>query len=48
MPGMVIFRSLQEALHAGYQICERTPTGYLARIRTPNGWAMAVIELSAS
>lgn len=46
MPGMVIFHSLQQALEAGYQICERTSTGYLARIRTNHGWAMALIDLS--
>jgi hypothetical protein len=41
MQGLLVFRSLAEALRAGYVICDRTRDGYLMRIRTSNGWAMA-------
>ena len=43
MAGIVVFHSVQEALHAGFEIYDRTPTGYLARTRTSNGWAMALV-----
>lgn len=43
MAGVVVFRSLSEALRAGYQVYERTASGYLVRTRTDKGWAMAVV-----
>jgi hypothetical protein len=42
---MLVFHSLPEAIRAGYQILEPTSSGYLVRIRTVNGWAMALVEL---
>ena len=45
MAGVVVFKSLSEALRAGYQVYERTNSGYLVRMRTANGWAMAVVTL---
>ena len=42
---MLIFRSVAEALQAGYQIYGRTQTGYLVRIKTERGWALALVEL---
>lgn len=44
MQGLVVFKSLADALRAGYQICDRTATGYLVRTRTDAGWALAVVE----
>ncbi|HVA38157.1 MAG TPA: hypothetical protein VNJ51_11140 [Candidatus Dormibacteraeota bacterium] len=44
MRGLVVFKSLADALQAGYQVCDRTATGYLVRIRTDAGWALAVVE----
>lgn len=41
---MEIFRSLQDAVRAGYQVYDRTGTGYLVRIRTLEGWAMAIVD----
>ncbi|HEU5479494.1 MAG TPA: hypothetical protein VFU90_06650 [Candidatus Tumulicola sp.] len=43
MTGLTIFRSLNEALQRGYQVYDRTPEGYLVRIRTERGWALALV-----
>lgn len=45
MSGIVVFHSVQEALRAGYQIYGRTGEGYLARLRTERGWALAIIVM---
>jgi len=42
---MLIFHSIAEALRAGYQVYDRTQTGYLVRIKTDRGWALALVEL---
>jgi hypothetical protein len=44
---MPVFRSIAEALNAGYQVYNRTPTGYLVRTMTRGGWALALVELRA-
>jgi len=44
---MLIFHSVPEALRAGYQIYDRTQTGYLVRIKTDRGWALALVELAS-
>ena len=43
MPGMVVFKTLADALRAGYQVYDRTENGYLVRTRTAAGWAMALV-----
>ena len=43
MPGIVTFDSIASALRAGYQVCDRTQEGYLARIKTSQGWALALV-----
>lgn len=47
MTGIIRFRSLAEAIRQGYQVYDKTPTGYLLRIMTGQGWAMAVCELES-
>ena len=47
MAGLVVFRSLSEALKAGFQIYDRTTDGYLVRTRTSTGWAMALVNVKA-
>jgi Ca2+-binding EF-hand superfamily protein len=47
MAGLVVFRSLSEALKAGFQIYDRTSDGYLVRTRTSTGWAMALVNVKA-
>ncbi|HXP93611.1 MAG TPA: hypothetical protein VN905_09090 [Candidatus Binatia bacterium] len=43
MHGLVVFKSLADALRAGYQIYDRTENGYLVRMKTAAGWAMAIV-----
>jgi len=43
MAGLVVFKTLADALRAGYQVYDRTPDGYLVRTRTKSGWAMALV-----
>jgi hypothetical protein len=43
MAGIQVFRSLAEALRAGYSVYDRTENGYLVRTRTSSGWAMAIV-----
>jgi hypothetical protein len=42
---MQVFHSLPEALRAGYHIVDRTSTGYLVRIKTGRGWALALVDV---
>lgn len=44
---MKIFTNLPEALRAGYHVFERTPDGYLVRIRLEHGFALALVVLAA-
>jgi hypothetical protein len=46
MTGLIVFRSLTEALRAGFEVYDRTPNGYVVRTRTEAGWALALVELS--
>lgn len=46
MHGIHVFKSLIEAIRAGYQVYDKTTTGYLVRQRLPGGWALAVVEVS--
>jgi hypothetical protein len=43
---MVVFNSVREALSAGYQIYGTTEDGYLARMRTERGWALALVVIA--
>lgn len=43
MAGITIFHSLAEAVRHGFQIYDRTADGYIMRIRTENGWALALV-----
>ena len=42
---MLIFHTVADALNAGYHIYDRTQTGYLVRIKTERGFALALVEL---
>lgn len=44
MQGLTVFRNLHEALNAGYYVYDRTPTGYVMRLHTAAGWALAIVE----
>jgi hypothetical protein len=41
--GVMVFRSVAEALRAGFEVYDRTPTGYLVRTKTGRGWALAIV-----
>ncbi|MBV9647894.1 MAG: hypothetical protein JO043_10560 [Candidatus Eremiobacteraeota bacterium] len=43
MAGLMVFKSLADALRAGFQVYDRTPDGYLVRTKTQTGWAMALV-----
>jgi hypothetical protein len=43
MAGILVFKTLAEALGAGFQIYDKTSDGYLVRTRTDHGWAMAIV-----
>jgi hypothetical protein len=45
MQGLLIFKSLTEALRAGFHVYDRTSDGYLMRTRTPKGWAFAFARI---
>ena len=32
-------------MKAGYQVYDRTATGYLVRTRTDRGWALAMVDV---
>lgn len=44
MYGLLVFKSLAEAIRAGFQVYDRTHDGYLMRTRTANGWALALAK----
>jgi hypothetical protein len=45
MSGLKVFKSLADALSAGYQVYDRKHDGYLVRTRTAAGWAIALVEI---
>jgi hypothetical protein len=42
---MTTFKSVAAALRAGFHVYDRTEYGFLVRIRTSRGWALAVVDL---
>ena len=44
MQGVMTFNSLSAALRAGYQVYDRTEKGYVVRIKTEAGWALARVN----
>jgi hypothetical protein len=46
MAGILVFSSVGEALRAGFEVYDRTNTGYLVRCRTARGWALGIVELA--
>jgi hypothetical protein len=48
MQGLLIFHSLLEAVKAGYQVYDRTDSGYLVRMRTEAGWQLAIVVRDAA
>ena len=44
MAELVVFDSVAAALKAGSHVYDRTDDGYLVRIRTARGWALAIAK----
>jgi hypothetical protein len=44
MVGVMVFKSLADALRCGFQVYDRTKHGYLVRVKTAAGWALAIVE----
>lgn len=44
MAGLLVFKSLADAVRAGFHVYEKTAQGYIVRTRTQAGWALAVVE----
>ncbi len=42
MQGIMVFKSMLEAVSSGFQYFDRTKDGYLVRKMTPAGWALAI------
>jgi hypothetical protein len=42
----VTFPSLEDALHAGFQVYGVTERGYVVRMRTAAGWVRATVDVS--
>jgi len=43
MQGLQVFLTLDEAIRNGFTVYDRTPTGYIVRAKTSNGWALALV-----
>jgi hypothetical protein len=46
MNGIVVYDSVAAALRDGYHIYDRNSDGYILRIQTARGWAMALAKLT--
>ena len=44
MKGILVFRSLAEAVRNGFAVYDRTESGYVVRARTDAGWVLAIVE----
>jgi hypothetical protein len=42
MPGLLVFETLTDAIRAGYQVYDTTPTEYFVRVNTCGRWALAI------
>lgn len=43
MAGIVVFKTLAEAVRMGFQIYDRTPNGYVVQRQTGSGYAFALV-----
>ncbi|HLW37178.1 MAG TPA: hypothetical protein VKR99_01990 [Candidatus Eremiobacteraceae bacterium] len=44
MQGVLILRSMADALAQGFEFFDRTADGYIVRKKTPGGWALAIVR----
>jgi hypothetical protein len=41
---MTTFKSVAEAIRAGFSVYDRHEHGWLVRIKTARGWALAIVD----
>ena len=46
--GLLVFKKLDEALKAGFQVYDRTANGYLVRRHSPLGWQIALVDCTSA
>lgn len=46
MSGIQTFKTLKEAIAAGFHVYDKTSFGYLVRTRTAAGYALAIVDLT--
>jgi hypothetical protein len=44
MQGVLILRSMADAIAQGFEFFDRTSDGYIVRKKTPLGWALAIVR----
>ena len=44
MQGLLVFPTLAAAIQNGFEVYEKTSEGYLVRVRTNAGFALAVVR----
>jgi hypothetical protein len=48
MNGLMVFSTLTAAIAAGFSVYDRNANGYLVRLRTSRGYALAVVDLRSN
>lgn len=43
MQGIIVFSTLEEAIRAGFSVYDRVQGGYIVRMSTPGGFALALV-----
>jgi hypothetical protein len=44
MPGLLVFRSLRDAVRAGFAVYDKFADGYLVRQRIGDRWQLAIVS----
>jgi hypothetical protein len=45
MLGIQVFKTVADAILAGFHVYDRTEYGFLVRIRLSSGWGLAIVDL---
>ena len=43
MQGVLVLKTMADAIAAGFEYFDKTADGYLVRKKTPLGWALAIV-----
>jgi len=44
MQGVLVLKTMAEAIAAGFEFFDKTSDGYLVRKKTSQGWALAIVR----